>query len=402
MGRPSSATFPKETIQQVSTSETPKSTRETVLNDLGNIQYSVSKFQSYLPTLITYLNYECDSFQAGRVSSFLPCWKELTHDREILSCVLGVKLEFDSTPVPPNRKTKQINSKESKIIEAEISKLLLKNVIEETLPEPDQILSPIFLVPKPDGSYRLILNLKQLNTCITYRHFKMDTLNVITKLVSKNCFMASVDLKDAYYSIPIAKAHRKYLRFQFKGQLYQYTCMPNGLSSCPRIFTKLLKPALTQLHKKGHIIAAYLGDLYIQGSSFNECTIALIDTIEIFTKLGFIIHPSKSVFVPATKIQILGFSVNSEDMLVKPTKDKQDSMIALCSTLLHQRSYPIRSIAQLIGKMVSLFPGSLYGPLYYRQVEREKTMALKQVKGNFEDTITLYPKALVKLIKHFQ
>ena len=177
MGRPSSATFPKETIQQVSTSENPKSTREAVLNDLGNIQHSVSKFQSYLHTLITYHNYECDSFQAGRVFSFLPCWKELTHDREILSCVLGVKLEFDSTPAPPNRRSKQINSKESKIIEAKISKLLLKNVIEETLPEPDQILSPIFLVPKPDGSYRLILNLKQFNTCITYRHFKMDTLN---------------------------------------------------------------------------------------------------------------------------------------------------------------------------------------------------------------------------------
>ena len=229
MGRPSSSTFPKETIQQVSTSENPKSTRENILNDLGNKQHTGSKFQSYLPTLTIYLNYECDSFQAGRAPSVLLYWKELIRDRKMLSYVLGVKLEFDSTPVPPIRRIKQINSKDSKFIEAEISKLLLKNVIEETLPEPDQTHSPIFLVPKPDGSFRLILNLKQFNTCITHRHFKMDTLNVITKLVSTKCFMASVDLTDAYYSIPIAKAHRKYLRFQFKGQLYEYTCMPNGL-----------------------------------------------------------------------------------------------------------------------------------------------------------------------------
>ena len=171
------------------------------------------------------------------------------------------------------------------------------------------------------------------------------------------------------HSIPIANPHCKYLRFQFKGELCQYTCMPNGLSSCPRIFTKLLKPTLTHLHKKGHIVAAYLDDLYIQGNSFNECTKAFIDTINIFTKLGLTIHPSKSVFVPATKIQILGFLVISKEMVVRPTKNKQDNMIALCNSLLLQQSCSIRSIAQVLGKIVSLSPGSLYGPLYYWQVE---------------------------------
>ena len=66
----------------------------------------------------------------------------------------------------------------------------------------------------------------------------------ILNLMSENCFMASVDLKDAYYSIPVAKEQRKYLGFIFEGQFYQLTCFPNGLSSCCKIFTKVLKPPL--------------------------------------------------------------------------------------------------------------------------------------------------------------
>ena len=53
--------------------------------------------------------------------------------------------------------------------------------------------------------------------------------------------MASVDLKDAYYSIPIAEEDRKLLMFQWKGKYYQFTCLPNGLLSAPWIFTQILK-----------------------------------------------------------------------------------------------------------------------------------------------------------------
>ena len=72
----------------------------------------------------------------------------------------------------------------------------------------------------------------------------------VTKLVEKDCFMASIDLKDAYYSVPIAREDRKYLRFKWQGSLYQFTCLPNGLSCASRKFTKLLKPDLHLSHIK--------------------------------------------------------------------------------------------------------------------------------------------------------
>ena len=103
-----------------------------------------------------------------------------------------------------------------------------------------------FSVPKKEGAHRVILNLKNFNKHVSYHHFKMDSLNTIVKLamVDKKCFMASIDLKDAYYSIPIRKEDQKYLRFFWNGNFYQFTCLPNGLSSGPRKFTKILKPVL--------------------------------------------------------------------------------------------------------------------------------------------------------------
>lgn len=59
--------------------------------------------------------------------------------------------------------------------------------------------------------------------------------------------MAVLDLKDAYYSVPIATEDRQYLRFAVWGQLYEFVCLPNGLSSAPKISTKLLKLPLAVL-----------------------------------------------------------------------------------------------------------------------------------------------------------
>ena len=92
------------------------------------------------------------------------------------------------------------------------------------------MLSPIFLVPKPDGFSRFILNFKNLNNYVTRHHFKMESINRAREL---NCFMASIDLEKAYYSIPIHNDSRKYLRFSFDGNIYQFKCLPFGLSSAP-------------------------------------------------------------------------------------------------------------------------------------------------------------------------
>ena len=63
----------------------------------------------------------------------------------------------------------------------------------------------------------MILNLKKLNEYIEYHHFKMDTFESAIKLVTNKSYMASIDLRHAYYSVPISKEHQRFLRFHWKG-----------------------------------------------------------------------------------------------------------------------------------------------------------------------------------------
>ena len=92
--------------------------------------------------------------------------------------------------------------------------------------------------------------------------------------------MVSIDLADAYYTVPVLCIDQKYLLFQFKGNLYKYTCLTIGLSSAPRIFTKILKPVFSALRKEGHQIKDYLDDTYL-GDTFNECKNAVLANVKL-------------------------------------------------------------------------------------------------------------------------
>ncbi len=132
----------------------------------------------------------------------------------------------------------------------------------------DSFISNQFVVPKKaTGKYRPILNLKALNQFIRYEHFKMECLDNVKYLICRNDWLVKLDLQDAYFVVPVTSQHRNFLRFIWDGVVYQYVCLPFGLSSTQRIFTKLVKPIIAHLLKLGIRLLIYLDDLLILGSS---------------------------------------------------------------------------------------------------------------------------------------
>ena len=157
---------------------------------------------------------------------------------------------------------------------------MVKGVIAPCKHEEGEVMSLIFTREKKDGLQRLIVNLQKLNQDVTYHHFKMDTLATALTLITKDCFMASLDLKDAYYSVPIFDEHRKWLRFQWKGRLFEYNALPNRLASAPRLFTKLMKPVYAPLGAKGHVSSAFLDGSLLVGITRDRCLQNVLDTLK--------------------------------------------------------------------------------------------------------------------------
>jgi len=308
-------------------------------------------------------------FQAGKIAECLSEWKQLTSDVFIINMVQGVEIpmenwNIETKPLPKN----QVQGDQMRFLDSEVEKLLSLGVIEKSEHEEGEVISPVFLVKKPDGTFRLILNLKQFNENVVYEHFKMENLKSATQLMKENCFMASVDLRHAYYSVPVKPFFQKFLKFHWRGQLFSYTCLPNGLACCPRLFTKLLKPVYAHLRSQGLLSAAFIDDCYLQGQTVEECTKNVEKTVDIFSKLGFVIHEEKSVLVPCQKIKYLGVWLNSVDMTVSLTDEKKQNIRTACQGLKAKQSFSIRELAQVIGQLVAAFPAVFWGPLFYRDL----------------------------------
>lgn len=69
----------------------------------------------------------------------------------------------------------------------------------------------------------------------------MEDYRTAAKMISKDSFLATIDLKEAYLLVPIKEAHKKYLRFIYDNTVYQFNAMPYGLCTTPRVFTKIMK-----------------------------------------------------------------------------------------------------------------------------------------------------------------
>jgi len=193
---------------------------------------------------------EIDNFKGGNIKNFGYNWEKITSDKFILNTVKsGLQLEFENGIIPKQKTFPKIkfNKDEKEILDKEIEKLLKKEVIAPCERENGDFVSSLFTRPKKDGSKRMILNLKQFNKNIKYKHFKMESINTALQCMKQDCYMSSVDLKDAFFSIPMHSSHQKFLKFEHDNKLYKFICMPMGYGPSMRNFTKVLKPVYAQL-----------------------------------------------------------------------------------------------------------------------------------------------------------
>jgi hypothetical protein len=252
----------------------------------------------------------------------------------------------------------------------EIQHLMQINAIRRCNPVAGQFISDIFLIPKSDGSKRFILNLKKLNRYIYTEHFKMEDIRTATKLMSPGCHMINIDLKEAYFLVPIHESHTKFLRFYLEDTLYEFISLPFGICSAPFIFTKILQPVAAYLRSQGLLSVRYLDDILCLGNSAIDCLENAKITIKCLTNLGFVINYEKSNLVPQTTCNFLGFLLNSKKMSIQLPDTKRQTILQRISTLLKSKRMRIRDFARILGSITAAFPAVVYGWFHTKSLER--------------------------------
>ena len=111
----------------------------------------------------------------GRLVHFSKNWEEISSDPWILETVHGYQVEFHTPPQQVGHPSEiRLDATQSQALTKEIKELARKEAIVATTHNKRGFISQMFLVPKSDGSWRPVINLKSLNKYVIARHFKMD------------------------------------------------------------------------------------------------------------------------------------------------------------------------------------------------------------------------------------
>lgn len=212
----------------------------------------------------------------------------------------------------------------------------------------------------------------------------------------KGDFMVKLDLKDAYFTVLVWKGHQKFLRFIWKETLWEFACLPFGLASAPRTFTKIRKPVVATLRNLGIRLIIYLDDLLILADSEQTARLHLATAMNLLESLGFIINLKKSVLAPVHKIEFLGLSVDSVTLCLALPRDKVTSICRECEGLIANPVATVRQLAHLLGRLNSSIQAVFPAPLYYRCLQQAKIQALHS-GGHYESQVYLNQEAIEEL-----
>ena len=150
--------------------------------------------------------------------------------------------------------------------------------------------------------------------------------------------MGKIDLKDAYFSVKIHPAHKKFLKFQWRGITYQYKALPFGLATAPRVFSKIMQGAISHVREKGVRLVQYLDDILVIASSPNQLKEHMKLVAQHLQTLGVLLSEKKCVFQPTRMIEFVGFIVDSFQMKIFLPTQKMKNIVKECRKVIQARN----------------------------------------------------------------
>jgi hypothetical protein len=315
-----------------------------------------------------------------RIQAKLRGWRKIGASRSVLNLLRHGHLirwadlppdpfHFSSRPLPP-----------------EETSWLLKEVVRGLGTgawEPatsNQFCSAVFVVPKKNGGFRLVIDLRHLNDHVAPASCHYETLKDLPNMVHQSDWFFSIDLQDGFNCVPIAARHRKYFTFtvnfsnlpladvQHLSEVHGLQSIPGhphlfllqmsalcfGYSASPLLFTKVMRQVVKFWRRKGVRCMPYVDDFLFMHHSRRAAATARALVRRTLELLGLIASEKKSHWELTQEIEHLGLLVDSRRglFLVPPAKVQRLKSLASILTAharTHRRWVSARRLASFAG-----------------------------------------------------
>lgn len=227
-----------------------------------------------------------------------------------------------------------------KEIENQISKLLKKNLVEESY---SPFAAPVTLAYKKedDKKTRLCIDFRELNKIVTPQAQPFPLIeDLMVKTV--NCtYFSTLDINSAFWSIPLKVQDRYKTAFVTQEGHFQWTCLPFGLKTAPAIFQRILSNIIRK-HELSSFAVNFIDDILIFSKTFKEHIVHLSRLLEAIRTEGFRLKLTKCTFAN-NYAKYLGHII--ENNSVRPLKDYLTAV----------KNFPVpetrKNIRQFLGKI---------------------------------------------------
>ena len=120
--------------------------------------------------------------------------------------------------------------------------LLDKNFIE---PSQSDWSSPCILVPKPDGTFRICTDYREVNSVTKTDSFPVPRMDVCIDNIGQAKYVTKFDLLKGFWKIPLTDRAKEISAFVTPDGFYQYKVMPFGMKTSPATFQRLINMIIT-------------------------------------------------------------------------------------------------------------------------------------------------------------
>ena len=217
-----------------------------------------------------------------------------------------------ATEEPVTARCRRLSPEKYKALKVEIKRLCDQGILERSQ---SAWSSPIVMVKKKNGSYRMCAHLTNLNKILEVQKYSLPNLEDFTPFAHGCCYFSSIDIRDAYYSNGVKPEHQHKLSICTPVGNYCYRYLPMGLASSSCYFQRLMNEVIADIPQT----IAYMDDVFLATSSLEEHLVLLR---QIFSRLrdhGLIVNAEKCHFC-LQELKFLGHKVTPAGILPNDEK----------------------------------------------------------------------------------
>lgn len=208
---------------------------------------------------------------------------------------------------------------EKKEVERQISEWLEEGIIR---PSSSDFASPVVLVRKKDGSYRICVDYRKLNKKVIKDRFPLPLIDDVLDKLQGALVFSTIDLKNGFFHVPVEESSRKYTSFVTHSGQFEFCKTPFGLCNSPSVFQRFVSQVFRPLINKDYAIL-YMDDIIVPSRDEVEGLERLKLVFDTARKYGLEPKFKKCQFL-RTRVEFLGHII--EKGTIRPTKEKTSAV----------------------------------------------------------------------------